>query len=167
MSPVVPPPLGREPLFWRKHALIVAGGIATAIGGGIVSSGSTWIGGIATRGYVDTEVKRVEVTSRAALDAANAMRGAVEILATRTRELEDERSRHLHAITELESERIGLRVALHVGLDPKRRKAADDASAGARAVFKRELISAPANVDQGARVHETAERVLMMRGVPR
>lgn len=174
VAAIVPPPPRRAEPLWRKWAVAFVLATAGLVAGAIWTASTEWWGGLATQADIHQAVAAVEVlvkanteTATAALNVATRVQSAIDMLAKRTQELEDERTRHLHEITELESERVGLRVALHVGLDPKRKKFADAASSGARAVFDDQLLREPAAADAAARVHRVAERVLQARGVPR
>ena len=137
-----------------KLALIAVGGFATAAGGAAFASSSQWVGGIATRGYVDQQIASAVAplsTFESRLDARSD-----EILT----EVRIGNTRQLERVGVVIRERVGLQAALSVGLDPKRKDAAQRASVAARAKYD-ELVL------RGMAAEEAEQRALEHAGVPR
>ncbi len=153
MIPIVPPPLGRRPST-GKLLILAVGGFATAAGGAAWATSSAWIGGIATRGYVDAKV--ADELSAVRQMAASCDARSDEILT----EVRVGNTRQLERVGTLLRERVGLQVALHVGIDPKRRDAAQQAAVNARAKFD-ELVL------KGSTPEDAADRVLEYARIPR
>lgn len=137
-----------------KLALLAVGGFATAVGGAAFASSQQWIGGIATRGYVDAQIAAAlpEVTSL--------QKQFVESNAEILREVRIGNVRQVERVGVVIRERVGLQAALSVGMDPKRREVAQRASVTARAKYD-ELVL------RGMTAEEAEQRALESAGVPR
>lgn len=156
MAAPMPPPIPvRTETLWKRVGLAFLLAMATAAGGALFAGATQWTFGIASRGYVDTQIAAavapVETLQKRFDERAEEILTEVRIGNTR----------QLERVGVMIRERVGLRAALNAGLDPKRKSAADRASAVARAKYD-ELMLRPNMTAEDA---ET--RVYEFVGVPR
>lgn len=161
-----------------KLIVLGLGGFATAIGGGVAALTMNWFGGIATQGDIDRIVAPFEARASAAeTTAQTALKTAQQVaewvgqptdvekridgtLVERLRDVEVDRKRQVERVHMVVRENVGLQVAMHVGMDPRRKDAAERAKVQARAKYDQ-------LVQSGVNPLEAAARVLEYARIPR
>ncbi len=146
----------------RKLAVItlLATAAISTLGGAVANSALRWWGGIATVGDVERDVSAA-LSACAKAESVQVLERRAAELETRLGDVEARTSVSLVQRIGLETRaRVGLQVALARGLDPRRKREAEDSAAIARAKFD-ELVL------RGATPADAAERVLELMRVPR
>lgn len=139
-----------------------------ALGGSVFTAGSSWFGGVATNGELDQAISPVAADAQSAkAECARLAKMIGEPTPVESRETLAERMT-ASATTDLQHdqriglavrERVGYQVALHVGMDPKRREAAQDARIAALAKYDELVLRYSPEA--------AADKVLQQARVPR
>lgn len=145
--------------------MVIAGAMAcaTAIGGAVGATVVRWSGGIATQGDVDKAI-----ATRASMEDLAAVRAAIGHLRNgadpptiyeRLAALEaDTRIGLVERISIETRARVGFQIQLRIGLDPRRKEAAERAAANARARFDEYVLQGMSPAEAAAKVIDTSTR---------
>jgi hypothetical protein len=154
---------------------IVMLAVCSALGAAIFTASASWVGGIATNAELDQAVAPVNERVKQAMQEAAAARAEVARLSAALGQRSEVESRQTIAEWMRSSEtaktalteklgrevrtRVGLQAAVHVGMDPKRKAAAERAAVAIRARYDDLVLRYPPA--------EAAERALEQSRIPR
>jgi hypothetical protein len=149
--------------------------VCSAIGSSIFTVSASWVGGIATNAELDQTIAPIAQQATDAMQEAKAANAAVAKLTATIGQRSDVESRQTvaewmrasdTAKTALREKlgievrtRVGLQAAVHVGMDPKRKEAAERAAVAIRARYDDLVVRFPPE--------EAAERALEQARIPR
>lgn len=155
-----PPPMPKRESVTKRLALASLLAFASALGGAVFSGTHGWVGGIATRGYVDQTVQAEVALARDAV--TDEVTKAIDATAERVlKEVRIGNTMQLERVGVEIRESVGYRVALHEAIEPRRRATAQRAAVNARAKYDELVLRDKLTPEQArARVYELA-------GVPR